>query len=301
MSEPLITNLIRQYCDGELNNEQIAQVEQHLQDHPEDQVIVDSERKLRKRIEAVVKADCPQAPAGLADQIKAELAKHDVSSDIEVETYAYSPTSWSLGPSKANVFAVAASLALVVGAVLFGIFGNPIDRPSAGVSQATEAAESVGLEHIKAATDNNWLDLKTRDFKSGEEAQKACSIQLSTEIPKFDLSKLGYEFKGGTMCSVPHCDRACHLFYKQINGAGLVSIHIVKDTEKLDLDDGEPFKNITPLKTTKFFLEDDAMGNKPCVFAFSNGKITYLVMACESNDSEQIIGSIQASIVNQGR
>ena len=162
MSEQKIANLIRQYCDGELNEEQISQIEQHLRDHPEDQAIVDSERELRKRIEGVVKADCPHAPAGLADKIKAEFAKLEVSSDSQEQTYAYSPRSWSFGPSKANVFAVAASLALVVGAVLFGIFGNPIDMRGVTnrvqAAEATEAAESVGLEHINVASNKIRLE-----------------------------------------------------------------------------------------------------------------------------------------------
>lgn len=301
MNKPSITNLIRQYCDGELNDEQTAQVEQHLQDHPEDQSIVDSERKLRKRIEAVIKADCPHAPVGLADQIKAELAKDDVSSDSEVEPYKYSLKSWIAGPSKANMFAVAASLALVVGAVLFGIFGRPIDSPSTGVSQAAEAAESVGLEHIKAATDTSWPDMDAMECYSCETAQKAYCRQLGTDrIPRIDLSLAGYEFKGGMVCEVPYCDTSYHLFYRQQNGQGLVSIHIVRDTGKLNLDDGEPFGSKMPLKTARFYLDEEIMGKKPCVVVFSDGEIMYLVMACETNDTEQVIDSIQAAIVNQG-
>jgi len=305
MSNHSITNLIRQYCDGELNDEQIAQVQKHLQAHPEDQAIIESERKLRKRIEAVVKADCPHAPAGLVDQIKSEFTKQSVSSDSEEETYAYSPRSWSFGPNKANVFAVAASIALVVGAVLFGIFGNPIDRRNAvDVSQTTaaiEAAESVGLEHIKLATNRGSLDA-LMGCSSCDDARSAYCRQLGSEdIPKIDLSAAGYEFKNGMECAVPHCETSYHLIFSKSEGMGLVSIHIARDTRNLNLDAGEPFDGKTRFKTSRFYLNRKIMGQSPCVIAFRDDEIMYLVMACISSDTEQVIDLIQDSIVNQGR
>ena len=305
MSEHLITNLIRQYCDGELNEEQIAQVEQHLQDHPEDRAIVESEHKLRKRIEAVVKADCPHAPAGLTDQIKAEFAKHEVSGDIETETetqtYAYTPKSWSFGPNKANVFAIAASLLLVVGAVLFGIFGRPIDSRSTGISQAAEAAESVGQEHINVASNKTPLEeMNTKGCTSCNSILSACCIQIGTsKIPEINLTSVGYEFKGGMECEVPYCESSYHLFFRQINGRGYVSVHIVKDEGTLNLDDGVPYESKMPRKTYRFFMNKEYMHGKPSVVAFSDGEVKYMVMTCIVSDTERVIASIQTSVVGQ--
>jgi len=309
MKRSSINNLIRQYCDGELNDEQIAQAELHLQNHPEDQALVESERKLRQRIEAVIKTDCPHAPTELADKIKAEFAKHDVSSDSQEQTYAYSPRSWSFGPSKANVFAVAASLALVVGAVLFGIFGNPIDMRGVDkrlqAAEVTDAAESVGLEHINVAS--NKIPLKEMNLKgciSCKSTLSACCIKLGThKVPEIILSSVGYEFSGGLECVVPHCDMSYHLFFKKVNGIGLVSIHVVKDTGKFNLDEGEPFESKMPFsfKTSSFYMKKEIRGGKPSVVVFGDGEFMYLVMACIPYDTEQVIGSIQASIVDQDR
>lgn len=301
MSKHSITNLIRQYCDGELNDEQIAQVQQHLQDHPEDQAIVESERKLRKRIEAVVKADCPHAPAGLADQIKSEFTKQSVSSDSEEETYAYSPRSWSFGPNKANVFAVAASIVLVVGAVLFGIFGNPIDRRVPELNRIAEAVSSVGLEHMKAASDPGRFDRPKSKCISCEDASRDCKRLFKTDIPVLNLSSSGYTFKEGMECEVPHSGKAYHLFYKQVNGNGLVSVHIVKDVGQLGLQDAQPFEGDIPLKTAQIFLDNGDKNWNPSVLTFSDGEMAYMVMLCMEIDTEQVIRSIQESIVKEGR
>lgn len=301
MNEPLKSNLIRQYSDGELSEEQSAQVEQYLQDHPEDKAIVDSERKLRSSIKTALIADCPNAPAGLEDKIKADFAN-----ESQEETYAYSQKAWSFGPNKANVFAVAASIALVIGAVLFGIFGNPIDRPNMVVSRASEAAESVGMEHIYVATTKGCLeDMAGSGCNNSASARKEYCTQLGSDnLPKIDLSLAGYEFKNGMKCEVPHCETSYHLIYRQIKGRGLVSIHIARDKSKnLDLEDGgEPFESKTPLITSRFYLDQVDMGSyRPCVIAFRDSEFMYLVMTCIPKDTEQVINLIQASIVDQGR
>ena len=135
MNDGSMIKLIRLYCDGELDQEQVKQVEQHLQEHPEDRMLLKSERLLRERVGAVMNDACPSAPADLPQQIRARLHI--------AEPTGYAFTRWLREPRRANVFAVAASLFLVASAILFGILGPRLDdqvTQQAVPGQAIEAA-----------------------------------------------------------------------------------------------------------------------------------------------------------------
>ena len=82
---------------------------------------------------------------------------------------------------------------------------------------------------------------------------------------------------------------------------GYVSVHMIKDKGTLNLDDGVPFESKMPRKTFRFFMNKEFMHGKPSVVAFSEGDVKYMVMTCISSDTEQVIASIQDSIVDQDR
>ncbi len=115
--------LIRLYCDGELMPEQAERVEQGLKEGREARDRLEFEKELRRQVGAVMAPG--SAPPGLAERVRRQLA--EVAPEEAFERR-FSIASWFRGPTHANIFAVAASLAVVAGAVLFGIFGRTIDE-----------------------------------------------------------------------------------------------------------------------------------------------------------------------------
>jgi anti-sigma factor RsiW len=296
MSDQSITELIRLDCDGELDQEQARQLQRHLQAHPEDRKLVESERRLRARVGIVMTAACPSAPADLAERIRQGL--DTVKVDVEAEPAGYSFAQWLQGPRRANVYAVAASLVLVAGAVLVGIFGPQIDDQltQAGAGQAVEAASAVAGEHVDAAFDNGRMLDSMTVYDSLTEAEIAMARYLEARLTAFDLRGAGYEFVGAMKCNVPHCERSCHFLYRrQDSMPGLVSLHIVPDHGQFDLSEGQPFEGELPLDSTLFPKNP---GCPQDVIMFSDGKLVFLVVMCVSEDAMNVVRAMQGQLLH---
>ena len=289
MNDTSMIKLIRLYCDGELDQEQIERVEQHLQEHPEDRKLLESERLLRERVGAVMKDACQSAPADLSQQIRQRLNA--------AEPAGYSLAHWFQEPRRANVFAVAASLFLVAGAVLFGILGPRLDdqvTPPAGPGQAIEAAASVAGEHVAAAVNR---DLFAEMIGRGE-TKLALEQYLKTSLTVFDLEDSGYDFVAAMRCQVPHCERSCHFLYLRKGGKpGMVSLHVVPDLRQFDLGEGELLSDDLPWASARFPRNLDCPQD---VVIFSDGKLAYLVVACISDDIENVVRAMQEELIEAG-
>lgn len=295
MSDRSITELIRLDCDGELDQEQAKRLKRHLKEHPEDRKLLEAERRLRDRVGIVMTAACPSAPADLAERIRQGL--DTVKADVEAEPAGYSFAQWLQGPRRANVYAVAASLVLVAGAVLIGIFGPQIDDHAtrAGAEQASEAAASVAGEHVAATSDGGRLAASMIAYASLGEAQRMMEGHLEVALTVFDLGDVGYEFVGAKKCDVPHCERGCHFLYRrQAGGPGLVSLHIVPDYGQFDLSEGQLFEGELPLDST-FFPKNP--GCPQDVIMFSDGKLVFLVVTCISEDAMNVVGAMQGQLL----
>lgn len=296
MSDRSIPELIRLDCDGELDQEQARQLQRHLQAHPEDRKLVESERRLRERVGIVMTAACPSAPADLAERIRQGL--DTVKADVKTEPAGYSFAQWLRGPRRANVYAVAASLVLVAGAVLFGIFGPQIDDQltQAGAGQAVEAAASVAGEHVATASDGGRLAASMIAYTSLGEAQRMMDRHLEVALTVFDLGDVGYEFVGAMECDVPHCKRGCHFLYRrQDSRPGLVSLHIVPDDGQFDLSEGQPFEGELLLDSTLFPKNP---GCPQDVIMFSDGKLVFLVVMCVSEDAMNVVRAMQGHLLH---
>ena len=292
MNDGSMINLIRLYCDGELDQEQVKQVEQHLQGHPEDRKLLESERLLRERIGAVMKDACSSAPADLSQQIRERLD--------DAEPAGYSFAHWFRDPRRANVFAVAASLFLVAGAVLFGILGPRLDDQvtrQAGPGQAIEAAASVAGEHVAVVTSPEPIS-RMIAYDTRAEAKLELERFLKTSLTVFDLQEAGYDFVGAMRCKVPHCERSCHFLYRRKGDVrGMVSLHVVPDLRQFDLGEGELLNGELPWASARF------PGNPDCpqdVVMFSDGKLAYLVVACIRDDAEKVVRAMQEELIEAG-
>ena len=296
MSDRSITELIRLDCDGELDREQARQLQRHLQEHPEDRKLVESERRLRERVGIVMTAACSSAPADLAEQIRQGF--DTVKADDETEPGGYWFAQWLQGPRRANVYAVAASLVLVAGAVLVGIFGPQIDDQltQAGAGQAVEAAASVAGEHVDAASDGGRRAASMIAYRSLGEAQPVMERHLEVALTVFDLGNVGYEFVEARKCNVPHCERGCHFLYRrQGSMPGLVTLHIVPDYGQFDLSEGQPFEGQLPLDSTLF---PKSSGCPQDVIMFSDGKLVFLVVMCVSADAMIVVRAMQGQLLH---
>ncbi len=287
MSDRSISELIRLDCDGELDQAQARQLQRHLQAHPEDRRLVESERRLRERVGIVMTAACPSAPADLAERIQNRLETD--KADVEAEPAGFSFGQWLQGPRRANVYAVAASLVVVAGAVLVGILGTPIDDQPTRAGQAVEAAASVAGEHVATASEGAMIA-----YSSLGEAQRLMEGHLEAALTVFDLGDAGYEFVGAMKCDVPHCERGCHFLYRrQGRRPGLVSLHIVPDYGQFDLSEGRPFKGELPLDSRLFPKNS---GCPQDVIMFSAGKLVFLVVMCVSEDAMDVVWAMQGQL-----
>ncbi len=293
MSNTPTPRTIRLYCDGELPEDEATRVERHLRDDPQLAAAVEFERKLKDRVGSVLNAETPPVPAGLADRVR--TAGADVETGRKRDGDA-SPLAWWRSPARPNVFAVAASLALVAGAILFGVFGRPIDtwRGDRRVDVAGEAAAAVAGEHVTCAGDPGSLDARI-EYRTPERAGMELAGFLE-QVP--DLRAVGYEFAGGHACEVPHCDRGCHLFYvRRGDRPGLASLHIVPDRRQFRIE-GDASLARLPITTDK--IPENQRCRKD-VLLWSHGNRCYLLVVCLAEDVRKVAEHMQEALLEDVR
>ena len=189
MSDPIPPNLIRSYGDdepAELTDAARASIESD----PRSRAQVRFERTLRERVGQAMSEPVAAMPDGLAGQVRdairgADGAAVGVADEAsETDSRETGPRSW-LAPRRANVFAIAASLALVVGAILFGIFGPSIDKigpGSDGGSQlVSDTAQYVADEHRRCAAATHTRDGKA-EWKTVATARKNLALALGADV-----------------------------------------------------------------------------------------------------------------------
>lgn len=281
--------MIRLYCDGELPDEQVEQIEARLRADEELARGVSFERNLRRQVGAALRTDCP---ADLAERVRVAL---DDAADRPDVAGRPERAAWWRSPSRANFFAVAACLALVAGAVLFGIFGPPIDSwpRHAMLDIASEAAAAVAGEHVNSAANMGALAGALK-YGTPEYATRELGELLGGPGNVFDLSVLDYEFLGGNRCAVPNCPAGCHLFYRRTHPPlGAVSLHIVPDKGDFPIR-GDAFQRRTPLLTDKI---PESSGCQKDVVVWKYGSNVYLLVVCLDEDVEPVTRLMQETLV----
>ena len=306
MSNPPTAKEIRLFCDGELSLPEAAAIELKLRDHPRANALGDFERDLKKRVATTLK-DGSAPPAGLADRIREALAARGNVADEVDAVGRIGPSSdapaphraphraWWKAPLHANAFAVAACLVLVAGAVLFGIFGQPIDayrRPQL-TDIASEVAAAVAAEHVVAANRVNG-PVQTARYRTPEDAGRELAGYLGEAGCVYDLRDMGYKFVGGDICEVPQCERGCHLIYQRTGGKpGLISLHVVPKSVGLQIQ-GTAGLAALPLPTDKIAKDANCQMD---VLVWNHGNHCYLLSVCIRRDAEQIARRMQRTLL----
>jgi hypothetical protein len=295
MTDRMKAQSIRMFADAELAPEEAAEIRRSLEADERQQRWVEFEQRLRQRVGSVMQEQSPAVPADLAARVRAALAEADAPGpDVATEGPRLRFAAWFAGPRRANVFAVAASLALVAGAVLWGIFGPQIDTGPQTAGLMPKVASHVAEEHSQTATDPAMRAAAT-PYGSRASARERLSDHLQNrrvQVP--ELSAVGYELIGGGPCRLPGRDLACHLLYKRtadasaMHGPALVSLHVVIDPER-GAGRADDFTDM-PLGGAR--IEKQA-GCPNDVFMWSDGSFVYFLVCCDSGDLLNVAREMQ--------
>lgn len=298
MTDRMKAQSVRMYADAELAPQETAEVRRSLEADEHHQRWVEFEQRLRQRVGSVMQEQSPAAPADLAARVRAALAEADApGADVALEGPWPRLAAWFAGPRKANVFAVAASLALVAGVVLLGIFGPQIGTgpQSAGL---VPVASHVAEEHLQTVADPEMIRGMAVWPRASADEQVSDYLNRRVEVPQ--LSAIGYALIGGGPCRLPGCDLACHLLYQRtadasaVRGPAMVSLHVAIDPRR---GAGRPddFADM-PLGGTR--IEKQA-GCPTDVFMWSDGSFVYFLVCCDSGDLLDVAWEMQESQTGQ--
>ncbi len=284
MGEADTLRRIRLYCDGELGSAEAAQMERTLAADAGCSCRADFERRLRVHVGRVMSAGCPGAPPGLADRIRGDLAGPAAHGDRPAAAAAgrAGTRAWLRGPQRANALAVAATLAVVAGAILYGIFGRSIDEWGTPPDLVAEAVPFVADEHVRVAGNPGTLHAKAvlptpRDAADDLSAYLAAPVRVEELAER--LAPIGWRFVGGGHCGVPVGDHSGHLIFARQPGRGpaMLSVFMVPDRGGYQISTEQGLVPLTPGRWVRLCAE-----RKICrdVAVYSDGHLVYFLVAC---------------------
>jgi hypothetical protein len=187
-------------------------------------------------------------------------------------------------PDRANFLAVAATVALVAGAVLYGIFGRSIDEvPPLDIVSAAAiyAGEEHGICRNERAT-----------YQTESEAAAGLTEWIGAPVTVFDLSDLGYSFVGGAHCEMPVPARSAHLTYRKRpvppdNRRPMISVYVVSKKATCGSDlccDLQPGQWCSNLKA--------AAACRRTVLRATDGRVVYFLVCCDERDLDAVKNKI---------
>jgi anti-sigma factor RsiW len=244
MRELTPAQLVRMHADGELSPDEAALLAAQVKQDSILRAGIEFEESLRSRVSAVMRAQAPAAPGDLADRVRAALgavepvsdaaSHHDQKRDARRSSAGWL-TRWLADPRRANLAAVAATLVVVVGAVLFGIFGPRLDDLGFGEPTPADAVTAVAQfavdEHGRCARRGADLALQ-----SAESVEHELSSVLGAPVSVFNLEPQGYRFVGGEQCPDDVCGLPTgHVMYQRrpgSTGPAMLSLFILPECSR---------------------------------------------------------------------
>lgn len=301
------TARIRQYVDGELSAAEAAPVEHALDSDPAVRDAAAFERCLKASVARHMTGE-GAAPADLRQRVAAAMAAERAKSgpspspepgqvSRRADRGGEAPhRRWSLlrNPSHANVFAVAACLVIVAGAIAFGMFGPPLLRPA--TQQMTSAnLEQLGVTADAAATEHDRCAINSENLAAKAKYHDVNSIQLNlarrlgvNSVPVFDLRDAGFDLIGGGECGLcPTTRNSVHLSYLRHDGKTRVSIFLQPNVGQFGtLEMGRVY-----------WPEDFGTCQDTPACAWTDGALVYVLLACDAKDHARALNVIQRSAV----
>ena len=302
MTERPDPKLIRLYCDGELTPERVAQFERELEANPQERQAIDEQRALEGKLRSCIgkcMCDCGPAPDTLRDSIKQAWKRDaEIASQPAIAGRIGASAGIFSGPQRANIFAVAATLALVLGAVLFGIFGRTIDdvRPIRSADDAVgQAALFASVEHDERTLGTRKVDLdaQARDIRS---AELELSNHLGVAVKVFDLNEVGYEFIGAWKSGLPLSDRSAHIMYRSTRPDALkpmVSLYVAPYSRCKGV--------CRSMESGKWECAGSARECRHNVLYSTDKTLIYFLVCCDEKDLERLTTHITQIPAQSGR
>lgn len=280
MPDDMSANLIRAYCDGQMEPAQAAALEQRMMADPQLRKQVEFERQLRQCVSRVMSEEAPQ---GLSDQVQEAMASDRMQLASSVKT-----------PRRASLLAIAATIALVAGAVLYGIFGPRLDDQQLRSSDLVvdQAYEWAAAEHGRCAADDEVLGTKILlQDRSLAEADLSAWLGVQ-DVSVFDLSGAGYQFLGAGHCMVPGSASSGHMVYRRMaesHHPPLVSLFVVPDRGQFQ-SRGE-----ASLRPGEWRRSGIIEGCDVEALQGTDGTLAYMLVCCDERD----LGAVSQAITQQ--
>lgn len=315
---------LRMYCDGELPNEEAAQVDAFLDAHPEQRASIAFEQTLRQRVAASMSALAPAAPAGLADRVHSAIVAAELAQTAEPTTDGATmpsaeiagridgadstATARSAEPrsaSRASIYAIAAVLTLMGMVVVLSMLAPNIDQlnPSRPMlvndDLLTDASAYAANEHTRC-TVNPGARSEKFDAETPDDAIALMRTVFNGLAPRLpDLSHLNYAFTGAGICGMPGHDRSIHLLYTRQTDDGRqarMSIFIEPEDGQIAATlqkRGMEWSPCTPVPIGK---------NRSCsrqVYLLGADGFAYFVVCCRIGDLEEIVDQVRSQLAVQ--
>ncbi len=213
---------IRLLADEELSESEIRSIcsEAFGEDTP---ARLQCERALRERVASIMRESAP-APAALRSAVEQICSQDDdeaSSGRVEIDpAITRSHGFWST----ARTLALAASLALVIGASFLLWPGNPaspfhqpIHAPFG--DQRAQLAAFIDSEHDRCARLGEYFEQKFAQ-STPEEARALIADHLGASSKDLSLEKQDYRMAGVSPCAVPGPGASVHVLYESISEPG---------------------------------------------------------------------------------
>ena len=319
-SDMSMQDRIKRYVDGELSSADAATLERELAGNPSLQSHVQFELHLRHRVQAVMEGDASKmAPAELRGAITSTLAAEgnipesavigrvssqpgEVAPDSAQGTHRARLTQ----PRRVNFLAVAASLALVAGAVLFGIFAPQITRFQFNQPQTTRidlsqtAAPFAADEHSRCTGDAERRK-RQLEFTDIAAASTALGTHLASHVVVPDFGPLNYEFIAAGRSDVPVDEPSGHAFYRSKGSEErrpCLSVFFFADRGQFMLPEKGHDLPLPPGRSC------EAGRSSKChrkVKVFSDGQTVYVLSACDQDKLEAAVQLLEDALVAAAR
>ncbi|HMN96498.1 MAG TPA: hypothetical protein PKC43_08770 [Phycisphaerales bacterium] len=297
---PDLIRTIDLYADGELSPAEAAAFE----------ALLASEETLAHRVAAIVEArdmlraavgrvTASTAPEALRARVESAIAAEFVEAEVaEASRLQREAGAWASAEplrarrpagSRMSFGAVAASLALVGGAILFGIFGPRVaERPplAANVSVIDVAARLMS-EYAMCSAEGT-CSAQDQPWRSREEAQVQLTRLLNRPIVVPDLEADGFTFcSGGPSCVPGSCERGAHLLYCRLDPASdrcqWLSVFLVPvETPYMAFD---PFGRAGPLQCG---IDYSLVTGSGAMHYWCDGVVTWFVTPGDEIDFDEI-------------
>lgn len=200
---------------------------------------------------------------------------------------------------RASGVAIAASLLLVAGSVLLGIFGPTIgDLSRAAATPMTEVARHAAGEHDRCSESDAQRAAKA-PFHTPEQAAAELSAHLGAPVAIRDLSSLGYSFCCAGFCAVPGAEsHSGHIMYSRTDAStgslSWVSLFIAPaDHDYYALD---AFGRRVPVEQGRLYAEspDNDSFRKPQsrIIGWRDRSLIYFLRVSSEADAASVVAEL---------